>query len=60
MHKASTMDARKVAEKKTNVDQTITDTSITTRTKVNDKVYIETEFPRTNANFLHKVNIISF
>ncbi|KAG5677229.1 hypothetical protein PVAND_007005 [Polypedilum vanderplanki] len=33
------------------MNKKVCNTSITTRTIVNDKVFIETEFPTTNANF---------
>lgn len=51
--KSESMRTRKDFEK---VDTIVTDASVTTRTIVNDKVFIETEFPPTNANFT-KVNI---
>ena len=54
--KVVSMESRKACPKKFNVDQTITDSSVTTRTIINDAVFIETEFPHRNASSL-KVNI---
>jgi hypothetical protein len=57
----ATTTTNKSATSKFTVDQTITETSITTRTTVNDNVFIETEFPSRNPKILKslaEVNIL--